>query len=443
MVIKSFLKWQIMKTVKNKQVVTFLSGSAGELDWMLPILDYLSKLQFEIKIIYLTRHVKKSVDHNSLLRDYISQPNNKIEAISIGGHFTEMIDKLGYLVHRINIKLNKPKLLSVFFYIIDYVCRRVFEINLPKHLLINQGESTLIFSESPSLRKPRDQWIKKMFNKSIFFYCPHSTHIYTSDLNRKYPELGYIDVNKKHFLLMGHPSDYFPVDEESEYAAPDLEKVFIGHPKYSRLWLNTRQKEARSFRSSFAKRKKSNILVISRGHGGYIDEEFQKYLVQTTVQVIQDQTPNYNLLVKKHPRETNSHWDKIIKDHPSIRIVEDHILDIASKVDFAISFWSSGAIDCATLGVPVVEFYDPNKHPKQQIPEGENFTTIYRKLGLVYPANNELELASIIARLLGENFEMQSVETHSFYSDLMNRSNNWKTPIGKILAANGYVSLNL
>ena len=84
-----------------------------------------------------------------------------------------------------------------------------------------------------------------------------------------------------------------------------------------------------------------------------------------------------------------------------------------------------------------------HKHPKQQIPEGENFTTIYRKLGLVYPANNELELASIIARLLRENFEMQSVETHSFYSDLMNRSNNWKTPFGKILDANGYVSLNL
>ena len=137
---------------------------------------------------------------------------------------------------------------------------------------------------------------------------------------------------------MGHPSDYFPVDEESEYAAPDLEKVFIGHPKYSRRWLNTRQEEARSFRSSFAKRKKCNILVISRGHGGYIDEDSMRDLIETTVQVIQDQIPNYNLLVKKHPRETNSHWDKIIKDYPSIRIVEDHILDIASKVDFAISF---------------------------------------------------------------------------------------------------------
>ena len=46
--------------MKNKQVVVFLSGSAGELDWILPILDYLSKLQFKIKIIFLSRHVKKA-----------------------------------------------------------------------------------------------------------------------------------------------------------------------------------------------------------------------------------------------------------------------------------------------------------------------------------------------------------------------------------------------
>jgi hypothetical protein len=78
--------------MKNKQVVTFLSGSAGELDWILPILDYLSKLQFEIKIVYLSRHVQQSVNHNRTLSDYINQPNNGIETISCGGYFTELIE---------------------------------------------------------------------------------------------------------------------------------------------------------------------------------------------------------------------------------------------------------------------------------------------------------------------------------------------------------------
>ena len=89
-----------------------------------------------------------------------------------------MIERIGYLAHRINIKLKKPKVLSVF-YIIEYACRKVFEINLPKHLLSNQGERTLIFSESPSLRRPRDKWIKEIFDQSIFFLLPAlSTHLY-------------------------------------------------------------------------------------------------------------------------------------------------------------------------------------------------------------------------------------------------------------------------
>ena len=84
-----------MKIMKNKKAVAFLSGSAGELDWILPILDHLSNLQFEIKIIYLTRHVKKSVNHNSLLRNYIIKPENKIEAFSTGGPVVEMIERIG------------------------------------------------------------------------------------------------------------------------------------------------------------------------------------------------------------------------------------------------------------------------------------------------------------------------------------------------------------
>jgi len=423
-----------MKTVKNKQVVTFLSGSAGELDWMLPILDYLSKLQFKIKIVYLSRHVQKSVSHNHLLSNYINQPSNEIETISCGSYFNELIEKCGYLMHRINLKLKKPRLLSIFFYIVDRFCKSIFIINLPRNILQNDGDGTLIFSESPSLRRPRDQWIKKIFKKSIFFYCPHSPHIYTSDLDRKYPEPNHIDASKNYFLLMGHPSDYFPIDEESEYAAPDLEKVFIGHPKYSKRWLQTRHEEARSFRSSFSSRKKFNILVISRGHGSYIDQDAQRDLVESTAQVIQDNIHNYNLFVKKHPREIDSHWDKITDDYPSIEIVEDHILDIASKVDFAITFWSSGAIDCATLEVPVIEFYDPNKHPKQQISEGDNFTTIYRKLGLVYAANDKKELSKAVSGLLRRDLNMQFKKPHPFYNNLIDQSNLWEEKIEEILA---------
>ena len=166
-----------------------------------------------------------------------------------------------------------------------------------------------------------------------------------------------------------------------------------------------------------------------------MDEDSQRDLVETTAQVIHNQIPDYNLFVKKHPREINSHWDKIIDDYPSIRIVEDHILDIASKVDFAITFWSSGAMDCSTLGVPTIEFYDPNKHPKQQIPEADGYTTIYRKLGLVFAADDKKELVKVVSVLLRRDSNMQLEKPHSFYNDLIDRSNFWQEKIEEILTS--------
>ena len=108
-------------------------------------------------------------------------------------------------------------------------------------------------------------------------------------------------------------------------------------------------------------------------------------------------------------------------------------MEIATRVDFVISFWSSGAMDCNTLGVPVIEYFDPNQNPKQQIPDGEGFTTIYRRLGIVYPANNERELGSMVTRLKESNTTKPKITPHFFYNDLMNKSNKWHKTIEKIL----------
>ena len=422
--------------IKNKQAITFLSGSAGELDWILPILDHLSKLDFKIKIIFLTRHVQQSVVKNSLLNDFINRPNNQIMAIECGGYFVELIEKFGYLMHRLNIKLKKPKLLSIFFYILENICEVVFKNSLPDDILVDEGETTLIFSESPSLRRPRDKWIKQNFKRSLFFYHPHSPHIYASDLDRNYQISENINFNKKQFLLVGSFADYFELGKDNEFFSDDLEKVITGHPKYSKRWLHASKQKAIAFRNSFAERDKTNILVISRGEGSYLNQDSQKYLVEKTAEVIEEKGIKYNLFVKKHPREANSHWDKIMSLYPSISVVEDHILEIASKVDFAITFWSSGAMDCVCLGVPVIEFYDPNRNPKQQILQGSTFTTIYRKLGVVYAADDKIELDRVVSGLLQRDHKMQLKKPHPFYIDLMEQSNLWEAKMEKILAAN-------
>ena len=65
-------------SAKNRIAIVFISGSAGELDWILPILDFLQSKNFRIKIIFLTRHALRSVKQNSMCNDFIKQKNSKI-----------------------------------------------------------------------------------------------------------------------------------------------------------------------------------------------------------------------------------------------------------------------------------------------------------------------------------------------------------------------------
>tara|TARA_A100000164_G_scaffold364167_1_gene382121 strand:+ start:1271 stop:2584 length:1314 start_codon:yes stop_codon:yes gene_type:complete len=429
------------KSDQKKTAITFLSGSAGELDWVLPILDFLLKKGFDLKIIFLTRHVLKSVKTNTMLNNYISQEHSKIEVILCGGFFWEKLERLSYLSYRLilKLKLDKKPFFSLIYRLCDKFFEGIFLFLLPRSILNLRDEKNLFFNEYPSLRRPRDNWTKKNFDKSLFFYCPHSPHIYAEDLDRQYPESNPIDLNKKNFLLLGHPEDYLAVNDERELASPDLEKIFIGHPKYSNGWLRDLQKTSENFRGKSSFRDRINILILSRGAGSYLDDESHKDLVENTIKVIRKNIPNYNLLIKKHPRELDSHWDNF-KNDPSIKIVNNHILDIATKSDFAITYWTSGAMDCCTLGVPVIEYFDPNKHPKQQVYDGKMYTTIYRKLGVVLSASNEKELDRAVLKVVKENYKISSDKPHSFFTGLIESSNQWHFQIEEILLSHNLIT---
>ena len=435
------MKEKSKKIITNETVITFISGSAGELDWILPILHYLLNRGFNLKVIFLTRQARESVKKNQMLNDFICQKNRKVEVIFCGGYFFEKMEHFAYLSYRIYLKLNLGKylILKKIYSFWDKLFESVFMFNLPFDILHLKNKKCLILSEFPSLRRPRCKWIKRKFNKSIFFYHPHSPHINAADLNQKYSEPDIIDLNKKNFLLLGHPLDYLNLNDGGELASNDLEKVFIGHPKYSNNWLNNLQEDTKKFHSTLDARSKINILVISRGPGSYFDEKTYKFLVETTIKAIHNLIPSYNLLVKKHPREINSYWDNLTSEYSSIKIIDDHILKIATESDFVISFWSSGVMDCYSLGVPTIEYYDPNKNPKQQISERGIYTTIYRKLGIVIPANTFKELEIIISDLLNRNYKMKLLEPHPFFGDLAIRSNLWDKIIKKILVTHNFI----
>ena len=426
--------------IENKTVITFLSGSAGELDWVLPILDYLSKKNFNINIVFLTRHARASVEKNSMLNNYISQKNIQLEIHLCGGYLVEKIERLGFLIHRavIKLKLQNMPAIKFFYSLLNKIFKKIFFLGLPLKILNLQAQKCLFFSEYPSLRRPRDQWLKEKFYNSLFFYCPHSPHIYAEDLSIKYQDVQVKNTNSRSFLLLGHPADYLVLNDGWELSGSDLEKVFIGHPKYSNSWLHDRREKSKKFKISLSARNKINILVLSRGSGSYLNNDYHIELADSVVGAINAQIENYNLFIKKHPREEDVYWDSLADKYSSISIIDQHIYDSVTSVDFVISFWSSGAMDCHAMGVPVIELFDPNRYTKQQFLDGNNYTTIYRKLGVVFPANNKKELEEVIENLIENNFDIKLDNPHPLYSDLIERSNDWQITLDKILLLDSF-----
>ena len=158
---------------KKKVAVVFISGSAGELDWILPILDYLLQKKFKIKIIFLSRHALKSVEENNMCNEFINSKNINIETISLGGYFFEKIEYIGYLTYRgfLKLELSKIPFINSLFKLYFLFLKFLFIRKLPTEITDFKDNKFLFFLEFPSLRRPRNNWIRKNFSSSIFFYC--------------------------------------------------------------------------------------------------------------------------------------------------------------------------------------------------------------------------------------------------------------------------------
>jgi len=433
------------KTMNQKTSIIFVSGSAGEIDWNLPLLDYLLKKNFNLNIVILSDHAYQSLKKNNRIYSFIKK--KEINTFFKGGFINEKLNHCAYLLFRIFIKMKKKnfilidRLINLFFIIFGFL----FSKSLPKNILENNNNLFLFLSEFPSLRKPRDVWIRKKFKNSVFIYHPHSPHTHAANIDDEYLDTTNINYNNKQFLLMGHPLDYKQFQKGiygKDISDSGLEKIFLGHPKYSDKWIDSIKKKSNFFQDqqSSNNTKDIKILILSRGYGSFFDKDYHVKLVETTSNIIKKFIPSCNVFIKKHPREIDSHWDTITKKNKQFQITNEHMYDVVTNVDFVVTFWTSGAIDCTLMGVPVVEYYNPHKYTKGQIKDNNSYTTVYRKLKIVYEANNEEEFKKVLITLMKKNYKPSFSESHFFFKDIIKRSNNWEMEFNKILVSNNFIN---
>lgn len=434
------MKKKIKKDKNEKVVIALISGSVGELDWNLPILDFLIKENFILKIIFLKCAAYESLKKNILVSQFINKNKNNVKIFRNGGYFIEKIDHFIYIIYRIlvKLKLDKLSLINYFFDLLNNIFNQIFYFK--KCLNISKTKKYLFLSEFPSFRKPRDIWIRKKFSNSIFLYHPHSPNIYVDDLKQKYQNNENINYSKKHFLLLGHKLDYTKIKKIPGLSSKILEKVFIGHPKWSKEWVNKNRLKLNNKNFNLNKKNKLNILIVSRGPINISEYNYYINLINSTISTIMTEFPNSNLIVKKHPRENIFYWENLAKKYSSIYISNDHLQKLASNVNLAITFLGSGAVDCHQMGIPVIEFCNLSEYKKGgMILKNGSYTTIYRMLNIVIPSNNQQDLKKAIKKIIKEKYKIKFNEVHPFYRELIKLSNTWEYKVRKILKSHKFL----
>ena len=128
-----------------------------------------------------------------------------------------------------------------------------------------------------------------------------------------------------------------------------------------------------------------------------------------------------------------------VRDVPSAERVVAVLSKVAPKSLPSTNRLKLLAMDCVSMGVPVIEYWDPNKYSKQQVAEVKGYTTIYRKLGIALAANDEKELEiNVLSIIRGDNPDPLAQSTE-FFKDLLAKSRRWEDEVSKILLAHDFI----
>jgi hypothetical protein len=420
---------------KRKSLV-FLNSSASELDWILPIIEYLLNNSVNIEIIYRTEAANKSVRSNDSLNRYL-ESHAQIKYFKLGW-IARVINLLGFYLYRIKPMLGNSKIFNYCFNILDRILNYIYTGNLSKSVTNDTiNDQYLIFSEIPNLKKSLGSqriWMERSFKQSIFFYCPHSPMIHhLSGLKSAYPCDNYIIPKSSSYILLGGPGD-LKAYENGHYELSRVVPVYIGHPKYSDKWISffNETSHVSNFNNS---NNVVKILIISRGVGCSLTQDQQKSLVSLTIKVIHESFSNYQLIIKKHPRERESYWDIVARQNPSIYFTKEPISKMACTVDFSVAFWSSSVVECCILGMPVIEFF-LSTHLLLGAVTSQQPGDLSKKFGLGLFADNEDDFRLAVDKITNQDCKVSLETIHPSFQIFLKRANKWEIYFEKILNSN-------
>ena len=398
-----------------------ISGSAGELDWILPVAKELKDSGNRVSISFLKESAKHSFENNATLKK-ITLKNFSI---------TKKV-----LVEDCN--LAKWQLLTRVYGILFRNLHHLFHRYLDKFFALLSGclfprvkklfkkKPSSIMVEFPSDTRLLGAILRGNNQKTIYF--PHSPHLYYQD-NLSLSEFQVVDKHNqsssnRETYLFGSEDDIQALMSSGWRPVRRSKLIITGHPKYSTKWIKYFKHSLNNDESV----EKLKIGVLSRGVGNFLSQDEHERLVKATHGAITKILTDFDVQVKLHPREVigkNTVWKDFLTE--GFRLSDDHVYMMFSQVDFVIIMFSSAAIDAAVWDVPAIEMYDPEISPALQLKRDGEYRTIYEIFGLVERAKNEKDLKAKISQILSKGkFDLKRSKN---FESMVNKSENWLSAV--------------
>lgn len=350
-------------TPDNSVLMLIVATSAGEVDWILPVLKVFLERNKDWRLVTVFGH--KSVF------DRFAQTN-------------PMLFKDFSEISSMNVLPQEMDLLSA-----DKIDPQNIKVILKDY---NRDEFA-----------PFKTQIEQQFPNALVISYPHSCHIYSNSQKDPIQHCKNPEAFSKHdIFLLGSKND---IPHWS--ASVDVKKIrALGTPRYDEWWVEGFLKDPaleKTKEFQLARQADKVFFYVSRGeHPHYLSKSDYNYLVKSIAESVFSYE-NSLMIIKPHPRQDIQELFKLLSPYDEKRYIISgmHLFQLSHISDVVISGWSSGILDALAVGKPVIEFWRfGGNDPLCRRDDQGNYTTIYREFGLAAPADTKDELENLLQSAL-------------------------------------------
>ena len=341
--------------MKTPKVLILISHSLGELDVVMPILcENLSKNKIEIEIIFTVKNIYNKYLSNNFYKFSVNKLNIKVNFLYIHNKFDFKYNN--FFLRKIKKLLSISRSIPNVLLLISKFIKSDFLMHEHTHI---------------DLSLPHIYFINKYFKKKFYTYH-HADALRPHSRNNKKTNAAF--------------SQYLLFDEMDRNAADFMgysNIKLIGLPTFLPKWKETIINYANEINTEY---NYEYVLVFTRSISPYYMTEFQyKNLLIETYESIRVIYGNIKIIIKPHPRENIIFVNNIINSYKlnNIIISQENSSVLLCKSLFAISFWTSCAINSLSLNIPFIEYYKVTKAFLEMEPYG----SIYKKMGFISSDN--------------------------------------------------------